>query len=72
MKQIVCIILFFSTLYAVTFDEAMESFNKNDYIEAYDKFSDLALNDDANAQYNIALMNYKGLVVNKNYKLAFF
>ena len=72
MKLIICIFLFFTTLYAVTFEEATDSFNKKNYIEAYDKYSELALNDDANAQYNIALMNYKGLGVNKCYKLNIY
>ena len=72
MKLIVYISLLMTTLFGVTFEEATINFNKKNYIEAYDQFSELALNDDANAQYNIGLMNYKGLGVNKNYKLAFF
>lgn len=72
MKLVVYIFLSITTLFGVTFEEATENFHKKNYVEAYDQYSELALNDDANAQYNIALMNYKGLGVNKNYKLAFF
>ena len=73
MKLVLSIFLFIITsLYAVTFEEAIANFNSKNYVEAYDQFSELALDDDANAQYNIALMNYKGLGVTKNYKLAFF
>ena len=72
MKQFMCMFLFLTTLYGVTFEEATINFNKKNYIDAYEQYSELALNDDANAQYNIALMNYKGLGVNKNLKLAFF
>lgn len=72
MKLTAYILLFITTLYGVTFDEATENFNKKNYIEAYEQYSQLALDDDANAQYNIALMNYKGIGVTKNNKLAFF
>ena len=73
MKLVLSIFLFIITsLYAITFEEAIANFNSKNYVEAYDQFSELALDDDANAQYNVALMNYKGLGVNKNLKLAFF
>jgi len=72
MKLLIYAFLFFNILYGVTFEEATENFNKKNYVEAYEQYSELALNDDANAQYNIALMNYKGLGINKNQKLAFF
>ena len=72
MKLILGIFVLCTPLYSVTFEEATLNFNKKNYVEAYEQYSELALNDDANAQYNIALMNYKGLGVNQNYKLAFF
>ncbi|HRL09133.1 MAG TPA: tetratricopeptide repeat protein, partial [Aliarcobacter sp.] len=73
MKLVLSIFLsIITSLYAITFEEAIANFNSKNYVEAYDQFSELALDDDANAQYNIALMNYKGLGVNKNLKLAFF
>ncbi len=68
MKLILSIFLFLTAMYGVTFDEATKNFNKKNYIDAYEQYSELALNDDANAQYNIALMNYKGLGVNRNLK----
>ena len=71
MKLVLSIFLsIITSLYAITFEEAIANFNSKNYVEAYDQFSELALDDDANAQYNIALMNYKGLGVNKNLKLA--
>lgn len=72
MKQIICSFLLLTSLFGVTFEEAIENFKNENYVDAYEQFSELALNDDANAQYNIALMNYKGLGVNRNNQLAFF
>ena len=71
MKLVLSIFLsIITSLYAITFEEAIANFNSKNYVEAYDQFSELALDDDANAQYNVALMNYKGLGVNKNLKLG--
>ena len=72
MKILIGIILIVCAIYAQTFDEAVKKFNNKEYVEAYEIFSDLALNNDSNAQYNLALMNYKGLGVNQNKQLAFF
>ena len=72
MKILIGIILIVCATYAQTFEEAVKRFNNKEYVEAYEIFSDLALNNDSNAQYNLALMNYKGIGVNQNKQLAFF
>ncbi len=72
MKILISIVLIVCGLYAQTFEDAVKKFNNKEYVEAYEIFSDLALNNDSNAQYNLALMNYKGLGVNQNKQLAFF
>ncbi len=68
------ILLFITTvfLYASLFDEAVKDLNNKKYLSAYDKFSKVALSqDNPIAQYNIALMNYKGLGIPVNKQLAF-
>lgn len=72
MKYLIFVLISMTFLTAQTFDDAVKKYNNKDYVEAYEIFSDLALNNDSNAQYNLALMNYKGQGINQNKQLAFF
>ncbi len=42
------------------FDEGMAAYNRGDYATALREWSSLAEQGDANAQYNLGLMNYHG------------
>ena len=47
MKLVLSIFLsIITSLYAITFEEAIANFNSKNYVEAYDQFSELALDDD--------------------------
>mgnify|MGYP005993615765 CR=1 FL=1 len=58
------------TLNASNIGEAIKNLNEKKYTLALDQFTQLALDDNINAQYNLGLMNYKGLGTNIDKKLA--
>ena len=57
--------------YAKVFDKAVQFYLNNDYYNAFTIFKQLANNGNANAQYNLAMMYYKGEGTQKNKILAF-
>ncbi len=72
IRNIVIISLFLSILNATTFNEAVKNLENKNYAKAIEEFTTLALEDNALAQYNLGIINYKGLGIPINHQLAFF
>lgn len=71
MKVIISFFIFFSFLFSSGFTNAIELYKSKKYKEAFKLFYTLADNDNADAQYNLALMYLKGIGTAKNEILAF-
>jgi hypothetical protein len=63
-------IMFWSYLFAADFTQAVESYTKGNYIQAFNIFYTLAKEDDEKAQYNVGLMYAQGLGVQKDMSKA--
>lgn len=71
MKRLLVGVLFVLTiLKAGTFDDALDAYNKQNYIEALNLFYVVAQEGDAKAQYNVALMYENGQGVTKDLRQA--
>jgi uncharacterized protein len=71
MKKILLSTMLCLTLnFAATFDEGTAYYNNGDYGKAYSIYEELALKNDAVAQFNLGLMYVKGQIVKQDYLKA--
>lgn len=66
MSRIFILLLFTLGVCADSFTQAVEDYNRGDYIKALSLFYELAKEDDAKAQYNVGLFYANGLGVQKD------
>ena len=71
MKNFIYLLLFLSILNSNTFEDASKYYKNKQYKKAFELYTQLANRNNANAQYNLALMYYNGIAVAKNVQLAF-
>lgn len=64
--------IFVSTVFSVSLEDAVKNIENKKYDLAIEQLTTLALQENHNAQYNLALLNYNGTGVEKNLELAFF
>ena len=67
-KLIVSLGLALTLSFGTTLDEGVEAFEKGDYKTALTVFEELALKNDADAQYNLGVIYGTGEGVNQDYK----
>ena len=66
MKKLLLTLALTATLFAADFDQAVEDYNRGNYIQALNIFYALAKKEDVRAQYNVALIYENGLGVEKD------
>jgi len=71
MKNLIFLFFLLNLLYSNNFSEASKYYENKQYKKAFEIYDKLARKNNANAQYNLALMYYNGIGVTKNRIQAF-